>query len=191
MRTLNLLAALCIAGFAATIALASGETVDLGPAKVSLNLSAAGSYTIEKGESSELVHDYDEKISDFQYSIYPSTVTFDGTSDQVMVEVHKMSASEALDEQIPGRRAISALEHCIEQADMMPRRAEYEAKSFTIDGHEGTLLTVDTGKDEPFYIAAYSPDEKDGSGSIVCIIGSDFPWETTKGILDSVKTQLA
>jgi hypothetical protein len=74
---------------------------------------------------------------------------------------------------------------------MMPRRAEYEAKSFTIDGHEGTLLTVDTGKDEPFYIAAYSPDEKDGSGSIVCIIGSDFPWETTKGILDSVKTQLA
>jgi hypothetical protein len=97
MRTLNVLAALCIAGFAATIALASGETVDLGPAKVSLNLSAAGSYTIEKGESSELVHDYDEKISDFQYSIYPSTVTFDGTSDQVMVEVHKMSASEALD----------------------------------------------------------------------------------------------
>ena len=53
------------------------------------------------------------------------------------------------------------------------------------------MLTVDTGKDNPFYIAAYSPDEKDGSGSIVCIIGSDFPWETTKGILDSVKTQLA
>ncbi len=138
-----------------------------------------------------MVHNYDQSVTDFQYSIYPATATFEGTSDQVMIEIHKMNVSEALDEQIPGGRAITMLEHCIEQAVLMPRRADYEAKSYTIDGHEGILLTIDEGMNDPSYVAAYSPDEKDGSGSIICIIGSDFPWETTKSIMDSAKTQIA
>jgi len=193
MKISNLLVAFCLIGFTTTIALASSEAVELGPAKVSLDLTSAGSYTVETGESSELEHNHDPKISNFQYSIYPATVTFEGTSNQVMIEVHKMSASEPLDEQISGKGkdATSALEHCIEQSDMMTRRADYQTKSYTIDGHEGILLTVDTGETNPQYIAAYSPDEKDSSGSIICIVGSNFPWETTKSILDSVNTQLA
>jgi hypothetical protein len=198
MKTRNLLAAFCLIGLAITailasdetVLLASGEPLQLGPANVSLNLSFAGSYVLEKGESSELEHDYDRTNTDFQYSIYPVTATYEGTTNQVHVEVHEMSISRPLDEQISGKRQISPLEHCIEQSDMMPRRADYETKSYTIDGHEGILLTIDTGENNPLYIAAYSPDEKDGFGSIICIVGSDFPWETTKSIIDSVKTQI-
>jgi hypothetical protein len=198
MKTRNLLVAFCLIGLAITailasdetVLLASGEPMQLGPANVSLNLSLAGTYVLEKGESSELEHNYDRQNTDFQYSIYPATATYEGTTDQVQVEVHEMSISRPLDEQISGKRQISPLEHCIEQSDMMPRRADYEAKSYTIDGHEGILLTIDTGENNPLYIAAYSPDEKDGFGSIICIIGSDFPWETTEGIIDSVKTQI-
>jgi len=199
MKTRNLLVAFSLMGLAIiaildsdeTVLIASGEPLQLGPADVSLNLSLAGSYVLEKGESSELeVHDYDKQNIDFQYSIYPATATYEGTTNMVQVEVHEMSIARPLDGQISGRRQISPLVHCIEQSDMMPRRADYEAKSYTIDGHDGILLTIDTGENNPSYIAAYSPDEKDGSGSIICIVGSDFPWETTEGIIDSIKTQI-
>ena len=192
MMRLNLLVVLCLIGITTALAPASGEDVEIGPATVSLDLSSAGSYTVEIGESSELEHTYDPKISNFQYSIYPATVTFDGTSNQVMIEVHKMSASEPLDEQISSKSkdTASVFEHCIEQSNIMPRRADYLTKSYRIDGHEGVLLTVDTGESNPLYIAAYSPDEKDGYGSIICIIGSNFPWETTQRILESVNAQL-
>jgi hypothetical protein len=193
-----MLVAFCLIGLAITailasdetVLLASGEPMQLGPANLSLNLSLAGSYVLEKGEISELEHDYDKQNTDFQYFIYPAKATYEGTTDQVLIEVHEMSISRPLDEQISGKRQISPLEHCIEQSDMMPRRADYEAKSYTIDGHEGILLTINAGENDPSYVAAYSPDEKDGFGSIICIIGSDFPWETTKSIIDSVKTQI-
>ncbi|MFZ3149660.1 MAG: hypothetical protein WA137_11545 [Methanothrix sp.] len=198
MKTRNLLAVFCLIGLAITailasdetVLLASGEPMQLGPANVSLNLSLAGSYVLEKGESSELEHDYDKENTDFKYSIYPATATYEGTTDHVQIEVHEISISRPLDGQISGKMQISPLEHCIEQSDMMPRRADYEEKSCTIDGHEGILLTINAGENDPSYIAAYSPDEKDGSGSIICIIGSDFPWETTENIIDSVKTQI-
>jgi len=198
MKTLNRLIALYLIGFTATIALASSEAIELGPANVSLDLASVGSYGVETGESSELVHDHDPKISNFQYSIYPATVNFEGTPNQVMIEVHKMNSSERLDEQIEAKgNTVSVLEHCIEQSDLLPRptlfflRADYEKQSYTIDGHEGILLTVDKGEANPLYVAAYSPDEKDGSGSKVCIVSSSFPWKTTKSIFDSVNTHLA
>jgi hypothetical protein len=64
-------------------------------------------------------------------------------------------------------------------------------EQYTIDGMEGILATVDQGEKNPLYIVAYGPDQKDGSGTIVCIVGSNFPWETTKSIFDSIKAQLA
>lgn len=192
MMRLNLLIALCLIGETTAIALVSGEDVEIGPATVSLDLASAGSYTVKIGESSELEHNYDPKMSNFQYSIYPAIVTFDGTSNKVMIEVHEMSASEPLDEQISSKSkdTASVFEHCIEQSNIMPRRADYQTKSYTIDGHDGILLTVDTGESNPLYIAAYSPDEKDSYGSIICIIGTNFPWETAEKILESVNVQL-
>jgi len=190
MKIRNMFSALFLVGLMTTMSIAIGETVELGPANVSLELSGAGSYRVEAEESSELEHKHGKNVPEFKYFIYPSTVSFDGTSNRVIIEIHKMSGpSKALNEQIQGRRAISALEHCIEQANIIPRRSEYEAKSYTIDGHEGILATVDAGEKNPLYIAAYSPDEINGSGSIICIIGSEFPWNTTKSIFDSVKTQ--
>ncbi len=51
MNTLNRLFALCFMSLTTIVALASSETVGLGPANVSLDLANAGSYTVEKGES--------------------------------------------------------------------------------------------------------------------------------------------
>jgi len=186
----TLLGALCLIGLITAVAFASGEAVDLGPLSISLDLSIAGAHSIETEQSSELMHNYDRQGSDFQYTIYPATVSYDGSSSKVMIEAHQMSETQKLDDQISGKEQISGLEHCIEQSEMMPRRPDYQSEAYTIDGHEGILATVNTGDANPLYIAAYSPDESDGSGSIVCIIGSDFPWETTKSIFDSVSAQV-
>lgn len=191
MNLRMLLSAICLMFLTANISLASNENVDLGPASISVDLSIAGPYSIEKGESIESEHDYEKNAPQFQYSIYPATVTYEGTSNEVLIEVHKISQSQLLDEQISGRRQISALVHCLEQSEMMPRRSEYQTESYTIGGLEGILATVDAGSDNPLYIAAFSPDESNGSGSTICFIGSDFPWETTKKIFESVSAKLA
>jgi hypothetical protein len=72
----------------------------------------------------------------------------------------------------------------------MPRRMEMQMKPYTIDGHEGILATIDRGKENPLYIVAYSPDLEAGSGTVVCIVGSSFPWETTQSIIDFIEAQV-
>lgn len=179
----------CLFSLITASTVAAGETVSLGPASVSIDLKGIGSCAVELGDSYELDHDHDRMSSDFQYIIYPAKITFDGSSNQVEIEVHKMSVAQSLDAPIP-KGMLSGMEHCLEQADMMPRRAEVQMQPYTIDGHEGVLATTDSGDENPIYIAAFSPDQEDGSGSIVCIVGSSFPWETTKSIISSIKVQV-
>jgi hypothetical protein len=190
MNMRMLLSAICLMFLTANISLASSDEISLGPASVSLDLSTAGSYSIEIGDSIESEHDYDRNAPGFQYSIYPASVTYEGSSSKVQIEVHRISQSQSLDDQISGRRPISALVHCLEQSEMMPRRSEYETEPYAIAGYEGLLATVDTGGDNPMYIAAFSPDESNGSGSTICFIGSDFPWDTTKKIFESASAQI-
>jgi len=61
---------------------------------------------------------------------------------------------------------------------------------YIIDGHEGIFATVNKDRENPLYIVAYSPNQKNDSGNMVCIIGSDFPWNITKDIFDSIETQM-
>jgi hypothetical protein len=108
----------------------------------------------------------------------------------VLFEIHDLSILQPLDTPISKKDTLTGLEHCLEQADMMPRRMEMQMKPYTIDGHEGILATIDRGKENPLYIVAYSPDLEAGSGTVVCIVGSSFPWETTQSIIDSIEAQV-
>jgi hypothetical protein len=47
MKKLKLIAALCLMISISAIALAAGETVDLGPASISMDLESVGSYAVE------------------------------------------------------------------------------------------------------------------------------------------------
>jgi hypothetical protein len=73
---------------------------------------------------------------------------------------------------------------------LVPRRAALQTEPYQIDGREGILAKVDEGSSDPMYIAAYSPDQKDGSGTIVCIVGSNFPWKTTTALFDSMQARV-
>jgi hypothetical protein len=42
------------------------------------------------------------------------------------------------------------------------------------------MATINSDPKNPRYIVAYSPDEENGSGSTVCVIGSDFSWEVAE-----------
>jgi hypothetical protein len=53
------------------------------------------------------------------------------------------------------------------------------------------LATINSDPENPLYIAAWSQDQKDDAGTIVCLIGSDLPWETTKKIFDSVTSTVS
>jgi hypothetical protein len=186
-----MIAALSLIGFISTIAVAVGETVEMGPASVSIDLENLGAYAVEMEEPYSLDHNYDPMNADFQYTIYLARIKCEDSSNQVLLEVHQMSALQPLETPISRKDTLTGLEHCLEQADMTPRRMDVQMETYTVDGHEGILATVDIGEENPMYIVAYSPDQEDGSGTIVCIVGSSFPWETTKSIFDSIETQVA
>ena len=190
MKQSWLLAAFCLIcsiSAISTASPASGETIDLGPAQISMDLASIGDCTVEKESSSTA--DHNEKGVDFTYAIYPATITAEDTSGQVLVEVHEMSASMPLDEAISSRDTATGLEHCIEQSELVPRRSAIQTEPYQINGHEGILAKIDEGGSDQMYIVAYSPDQKDGSGTIVCIVGSNFPWQTTKAIFDSIEAR--
>ncbi len=191
MKKLRLIVALCLIISISAVALAAAETLDLGPASISLDLETIGPCAVKMGDSYSSDHNYDLMNSDFDYTIYPASITFGDSSSQLLLEVHQMGASEPLDTPISKKDKSTGLEHCIREADMMPRGTDVSMKSYTIGGREGILATVDSGKEDPMYIVAYSPDQKDGSGTIVCIVGSNFPWETTESIFASIETQVA
>ncbi|NPV62657.1 MAG: hypothetical protein HPY61_08520 [Methanotrichaceae archaeon] len=190
MKNLKLMALLCLTVAASAVSLAAGETLDLGDARISLDLDGLGSYNVEVGSPTSLDHDYDPRNSDFQYTIFPASITFDGASGQIQIEVHQMSTSQPLDTPISDKDTSTGLEHCISEADMMPRRSQVQMEPYSIDGQDGTLATVGQGDDQ-MYIVAYSPDQNGGSGATVCVIGSDLPWEATEKIFDSVEVQKA
>ncbi|MDD1751374.1 MAG: hypothetical protein LUO89_16035 [Methanothrix sp.] len=197
---------------------AASETIELGPVQISLELEDLGSFSVEKGDTSSMVH----KKPDFQYDINSASIKVNGTLHLVQIEVHQMSLSEPLLSPIsneeaagnadkigkyfrtltaylpesvsnkePSRREnISGLEHCMEKSNMIPIGEAIQTEAYTIDGQQGCIATINSDPENPMYIVAYSPDEQSGSGTTVCIIGSDFPWEDTEKLLDSVKTQL-
>jgi hypothetical protein len=186
-----MIAALSLISLISAITVAAGETVDMGPASVSIDLEHIESYAVETESPHSLDHNYDPMNSDFQYTIYPARIKCDDSPNQVLIEVHHMSFIEPLDKPISKKDTLTGLEHCLEQADMMPRSMDVQMEPYAVDGHEGILATVDQGTQNPLYIVAYSPDQKDGSGTIACIVGSNFPWETTKSIFASIETQVA
>jgi len=187
LKILKLLAVFCLIGMTFVTALAKDETITLGSASISLDLGSIGSYAVEKGD----VVSMDHKKPRFQYEIAPASIKIDGTSDQVMLEVHQMSASEPLDSPISGKDQATGMEHCIERSDMMPVGEDMLTEAYTIDGHQGVLATINSDPENPLYIAAWSPDQKDDAGTVLCLVGSDLPWETTKMIFDSVSSTVS
>lgn len=187
---LKLFAALCLISLTSAVALAASETVGLGPAKVSLDLSSIGSYKVEKEDVVSEDHKYENY--EFNYKFFPASIKPDKGSNKVQVEVHQISVPQPLDTVVTQGTVEkkTGLEHCAEKSDMMPASKDIKTEPYTIDGHKGILLTVKGKWGDPFYSAAFSPDMKDGKGSIVVIVGSDYPWDTTKAIFESVKAQL-
>jgi hypothetical protein len=184
-----IIAALCMMCCMLATSPALGETVDLGPAHVSVDLTNLGSCSVDKGPTSST--DHPEREADFTYTIYPAAVTVEDTSDKVLIEVHEMSTPMSLDTAISERDTSTGLKHCIEQSGLISGKMDLQTEPYQVDGHEGVLAEVEGDGKDPMYIVAYSPDEIDGSGKIVCIVGSDFPWETTKAVFDSLDVKTA
>jgi hypothetical protein len=173
-------------GIASPIAFAANETITLGPTAISVDLGTIGSYNIEKGDAISMDH---KKVG-FLYEIIPANIEIEGTSDRVMLEVHELSASQPLDNPISERDSSTGIEHCIARSGMMPVGRDMTTKEYRVNGNKGVLATIENGPNNPLYIIGWCPDQKEGAGSVVCIIGSDLPWETTKQIFDSISYRL-
>jgi hypothetical protein len=178
---------LCLAA-ATALGAASSNPIELGPVKISMDLSSMGDYKVEK--DSPYTDSHPGKGYDFSYQIYPARVSNSSSDGQVNIEVHQMDSKEELSSSVMRLRGSSGLEHCVKESGLLGKRATPGQEAYTIDGREGMLMKVDEGGDEPRYIAAYSPDLESGSGTIVCIISSDLPWNATEGLLQSVRTQV-
>ena len=189
MKIVNLLVMLFLIAATPAIAIASGETIALGPAIISLDLENIGSYTIEK--ESVISMDHEEKDIRFQYEITPANIIIDDELGQITLEVHQMSALEPMDEPISERDQSTGIEHCIQKSDMIHGSREMTMEEYEVDGYDGVLATVEIDSDDPLYVLGWCLDQKDGAGSVVCVIGSDLPWETTKEIFDSISSDLA
>jgi hypothetical protein len=68
---------------------------------------------------------------------------------------------------------------------------EMTMEEYEVDGYDGVLATIENDSNDPLYVLGWCLDQKDGAGSVVCVIGSDLPWETTKEIFDSISSDLA
>ncbi len=180
----RLLTAICLIGITSVIAIANGETIELGPASLSMDLESLGFYSIEMGAVTSTEH----KDPDFVYEIIPASIQVGETYGVLQVEVHKMSTTEPLDDPISGRHQENGLEHCIERSNLLPAGEDIKTESFEIDGQQGLIATIGQEVQDPQYIVAYSPDKEDGSGSLVCIVASRLPWETTEELFRSIKT---
>jgi hypothetical protein len=183
------LATICLICSISAIILASAETIYLGPAQISLDLKSLGSYSVDVDSSSSM--DHNEREADFMYKLYTAKLTSNGTSDQVLIEIHEISTPMPLNTSVSRKDTSTGLQHCLEKSDLIPGMMDLQTKPYQIDGHEGVLAQIGGDGKNYMYIVAYSPDEKDGSGRFVCVVGSNFPWETTKAIFDSLKTKVA
>jgi hypothetical protein len=185
-----LLIPLCVLCLTAMIAFADGTPIELGPVNIAINLGVMDNYKIERGSSYSDNHPGEGY--DFSFQIYPVSISNSSTQDLVKIEVHQMDAKQSLNTTVQQLEDSSSdLEHCVRQSALLPMLANTNQELYTIDGREGLLMMVDEGEDEPRYIAAYSPDQENGSGTIVCIISSDLPWDATNELFQSVRTQLA
>lgn len=216
MRLKILIAVLCLMGMNWAVAIAASEIIELGPARFSLELGNLGYFTVEEGDAYSMVH----KKPDFLYNITSSRIIVNGTPHLVQIEVHQMNQSEPLLSPISNqeqdssigkyfreltvyllgalsnmgpsdRDTTSGLEHCMEKSSIIPRGERIQTEAYTIDGREGRNATINSDPENPLYIVAFSPDEQNGSGSTVCVIGSDLPWETTEKLFNSVEIDLA
>jgi len=183
-----LLIPLCVLCLTSMTALAASDSIELGPVNLSMDLMAMGNYKIEK--ESPYSEDHPGKGYDFSYQISTAKVSSSSTQDLVQIVVHQMDAQESLNSAVPRLKGSSGLEHCVMESGLLSKRAKADKEPYTIDGRECLLIKVDEGGDEPRYIAAYSPDQEIDSGTIVCIISSDLPWDATNGLFQSVRTQL-
>lgn len=188
MKMLKRFIVLCLVVSTSATALAATETLELGPARVSMNLEGIGPYNVEKENPSQLNHNYVGYT--FTYQFFPATIKANNTGNRVLIEVHQLSNPQSLDVPILQLNGKIGLEHCVEESDMMPSGNDIQRQPYYVDGYKGVAFIVNGNQKGPIYLAAYSPDLKDGFGKIVVIIGSDFPLNATKSIFESVKTQL-
>jgi hypothetical protein len=218
MKIKILIAMLCLMSTNWAVAVAASETIELGNARISLELWNLGPFSVEKGDTSSTVH----KEPDFRYDIASATIKVKGSSHLVQIEVHRMSLSEPLFSPIPNeettgnegkissylkelttylpntisnrmptrRENISGLEHCLKMSNLIPRGEAIQTESYAIDKQQGFMTTIVRDKEDPRYIVAYSPDAQNGSGTTICIIGSDFPWNDTEKLFKSVEIEL-
>jgi hypothetical protein len=218
MKIKIFIAMLCLMSTNWTIAFAASETIELGTARISLELESLGPFSVERGETTSMVH----KNPNFQYDINSAIINVDGSPHQVQIEVHQMSLSQPLfspisneekdggagkiggylkglisylpspkSDEMPARREnISGLEHCLEMSNLIPRGEAIQTQAYTIDKREGLIATIDRDLEGPRYIVAYSPDAQNGSGTTVCIIGSDFPRNDTEKLFNSVDVEI-
>lgn len=191
MTKLKLPVMLCLIVSTFATALAVTETVDLGPVKLSLDLQSVGAYNVEKDNPSLL--NYNSGGNTFSYQYFPATIKTSNTGNRILLEVHQTSTPQSLEASIPqynNTNNTTGLEHLVEISDMMPSGKDVQRQTYYVDGHKGIALIVNRDQKRPIYLAAFSPDLKDGFGKTVVIIGSDFPLNATKSIFESVKIQL-
>ncbi len=185
----KLFIALCLIGLPWPIALTAAETVELGPAKASIDFEGIGPYNVIKEAPSLL--SFNSGDDTFIYQLFSASITASNTGNRVLVKVHRMSDPLPLDVPILQQNGKTGLEHLVEISDMMPLSNNVQRQPYYVDGHKGVAFIVNRNQKGPIYLAAYSPNLKDGFGKTVVVIGSDFPLDITKRIFESFKAQLA
>lgn len=149
MKIRKLLAVLYLIGLTLPIAFTAAESVDLGPANISMDLRGIGSYNVEKETPLSLNHNFGCYI--FSYEIFSSKIKFNNTTNQVLVDVHQMGDPQSLDVPIPQLNTQTGLEHCIEESGIMPAGSGIKKEKYLIDGQKGLLVTINRTQNMPIY----------------------------------------
>jgi hypothetical protein len=119
--------------------------------------------------------------SGLEHCLMRSDIIWQMDSPENSTENRVRSSSESL---LDSLFALFSNSHS--RSNMMHGSQNMQTESYAIDGKQGILATISSDPKNPKYIVAWSPDQKGQTGTIVCLVGSYLPWETTKKIFDSV-----
>lgn len=146
------------------------EEIALGPATVSLDISALGGQ-LEVKDSIRDFHDSPE--CQFDYTLYPAAISDpEGT---VTLELYHLAK--------PLEMTPDLLEHCIERSRLMPSGGR--TQPYSIDGHTSVLVEgySDGGQSQPLYVAALGSQK----GDACLVVASTLPWEISAPLLQSIR----
>lgn len=150
------------------------EIMPLGPMNISFNMAMAPEPYVITGDSFSTTYVLgDKNVTD---TVYPMTL---GHRKNILIQLHHLDVDADV-----GSNNIESL---LSWFEFVPSGWSIESQPLKIDGHQGTMVNATSPSYAKIYLAGYSPDEVDGEGQVLLLMGARMCFHCSKYFFQSVR----